>query len=68
MEDAADQEGLSLNQTVKRLLRKALGLDAPARPDHRADFEDLFGTWSEAEAEAFNERVRECEEIDEEEW
>jgi len=49
-------------------LRKALGLEDTGRADHRADFADLFGTWSNKEADRFNERVREFEEVDEEDW
>lgn len=45
-----------------------MGLDAVAQPDRRSDFEDLFGTWTEAEAAEFRERVRDVDVIDEEEW
>ncbi len=65
---AARRDGASLNRTAQRLLRKALGLDAPLRVDHRSDFTDLFGTWSKAEADRFHRRVRDLEEVDEDEW
>jgi plasmid stability protein len=65
---AATREGLSLNRTVKKILREALGINTSPSTDHRADFEDLFGTWTDAETAAFNKRVREFGEIDREEW
>ena len=65
--ERAERTGTSLNQTIKRLLRRAVGLDE-ANTSHRADFEDLFGTWSTAEAEVFDSRVRDLGEIDESEW
>ncbi len=63
----AKRDGVSLNQLVKRLLRKSVGLDSP-RPDHREEFSDLFGTWTEEEADAFNKRLKDFDQIDEEEW
>lgn len=48
----AGEEGLSLNETIKQLLRKSLGL-SELQPDCR-HFEDLFGTWSQADLQEFN--------------
>ena len=52
----AQREGISLNQAALKLLRKGAGL-----PDGRENvntigdsLDDLFGTWSPEEAEAFN--------------
>jgi len=63
----ARAEGLSLNQTVKRLLEEALGVKrTPSR--HRADFEEFCGIWSKEEADAFDRRVSDFEQIDPEDW
>ena len=64
----AERNGTSLNQVVKQLLRKALGLDTGSPTNHRSEFEDLFGTWTDAEANGFNQRIREFDEIDSEDW
>ena len=61
----AEQEDLSLNQVVKRLLRDAL--DALTLPKKRkADFREFAGKWSRHEAAAFNARVART--IDAEDW
>jgi hypothetical protein len=45
----AINEKLSLNQLVKRLLKKSLGPE-PKGEDHRKDFAEFCGSWSEPEA------------------
>lgn len=61
----AEQEGLSLNQIVKRLLREALDALAPTRK-REVDFGEFAGKWSEQEATEFNARVART--IDAEDW
>jgi len=68
IEERARREGTSVNRLVKTLLRGCLGLDKPAPVDHRHDFADFLGTWSEEEADAFERRVSEFEEIEPAEW
>ncbi|GAB5558441.1 MAG: hypothetical protein SynsKO_00880 [Synoicihabitans sp.] len=68
LERRAQQEGKSINQTVKILLSEKLGLTKPSPVDHRADFEDLAGAWSEAEARQLDERVNASREIDQRDW
>lgn len=64
LELRARREGLSSNQTVKDLLSEGLGLKNPSPVDHRADFEDLAGSWTEEEARAFEERVKPIRVVD----
>ena len=66
----ARREGVSINRLVKRLLRASLGLDKPAAINRRADFEDLFGGWSEEEEQGFKRRLADLEHVspDERVW
>lgn len=66
----AQEEGLSLNQSVRKLLRRGL-----SQPDNRDDggvignsLDDLFGTWSAEEADEFDRAVAHFAVIDEEMW
>ncbi len=66
----ADEEALSLNQSVRKLLRRGL-----SQPDNRDgdgvvgnSLDDLFGTWSVEEADEFDRAVSDFEVIDEEMW
>ena len=68
LEKRAKREGSSLNQTVKGLLRAALGLRKPGPIDHREDFRDLFGSWTEEEAKALEARVAEKRAIEASDW
>ncbi len=53
---------------IKRLLRASLGLEKPAPVDRRADFEDLFGGWSEDEERRFKDRLADLERVAPDEW
>ena len=66
----AEREGTSLNQAALKLLRRGAGL-----PDGRvptgaigSSLDDLFGTWTEAEAKEFDSAVQVFETVDEEAW
>ncbi len=61
------KEKLSLNQLIKGLLKKSLGLE-PRDEDHKADFVEFCGSWSEKEAEEFAKATECFDEIDEEVW
>ena len=58
--------GLSLNETVIRLLQRALGLDSSIKRSN--GLEQLAGDWSEEEFQDFERAVAPMEEIDEEMW
>ena len=66
----ARREGISLNRAALRLLEKGAGL---SRADDDGDrigssLDHLIGTWSAAEADAFLESIKSCEQVDEELW
>ena len=63
----AGEEGLSLNKTLKMLVRAALGMGEDP-PDRRKDFQDLFATWSRADLEAFGLATAEFGLVDPEDW
>lgn len=68
IEERAQSEGLSLNKTIKKLLAEALGVKPPAQAPHTQDFEEFLGVWTDEEAAAFHERIRDLERVDEEDW
>ena len=66
----ARREGISLNQAALKLLRRGAGL-----PDGQGDgrtigdaLDDLFGSWSTDEAEAFDAALDVFESVDESAW
>ena len=70
IERIAREEGISLNKAALGLLAK--GADLPRKAGDRGcighDLDHLFGTWSEAQARAFLQAVRSCEQVDEGFW
>lgn len=66
IEALANSTGLSQNKVVKKLLRKALGLEAPQKP--RADFSAFCGVWSAGETAKFEEAMKDFEQIDKDLW
>jgi hypothetical protein len=63
----AKSAGASVNKTVKELITKALGMDK-ATNDHRDEFLDLFGVWTEADEKQFRKAVKDLEVVHPEDW
>lgn len=68
LEALAQQEHTSVNRLVKKLLRQTLGLQDSEQIDHRAEFEDLFGTWSKQESQVFEKAMTEFETVNKADW
>lgn len=70
IEGIAEREGLSLNQTVIRLLRRAAGLDRPRQNEDRIghSLDWFIGSWDEEQTREFDEAVGDFDRIDEEIW
>lgn len=65
----AKREGRSLNQTLKELLAESVGVRSPHNSaDHRADFAEFLGVWSDEEAQEFEEATTDLESIDRADW
>jgi hypothetical protein len=64
----AKKKEMSLNKTIKELLREALGLESIDPHNHKKDFQDLFGVWTKAEAEEFARCTEDFEKIDQADW
>ena len=64
--EMARKNGTSINKTLQALLRRALGLDV--RADHRADFADVAGRWSQADVDEFEAATAELSKVDAEDW
>ena len=63
----AKKQGLSLNRTIKQLLREHLGLTDKVI-DRRDDFREFSGVWSEEEARAISQATADFERIDRGDW
>ncbi len=66
--EKAKSQGLSLNKTIKKLLGKSLGINQGKETDHRKDFLDVFGAWSEEDLKEFNRAAIDLEKIDPHDW
>jgi hypothetical protein len=67
IKERAKSAGTSVNKIVKELLAKALGLGKD-KNDHRDEFLDLFGVWTEIDEEQFLETVKGLEVVHPEDW
>lgn len=64
----AKKKGVSVNKVVIRLLQEHLG-ESEKRPVHRYhDLDELAGSWSKQEAEAFERTLAKQRAIDPEMW
>jgi hypothetical protein len=64
----AVEQQKSLNQSVKELLAVALGITSPRKKDHRGEFIDLCGVWSDKEVREFQKNTACFSEIEEGMW
>lgn len=62
----ARSEGKSLNQTIKWLLRKSLGISKTTVKN--TDFDEFFGVWSSSEAKKIEKALEDFERIDPQDW
>ena len=70
LRDLVKREGLSLNQAVMQLLRRAIGQRNIADRGNRVGraLDDLAGTWSAREAQEFSDAIEPLERIDQTFW
>lgn len=66
IEQKAQAAGLSLNKTIKKTLRLALGLDEKLQK--KADFSDVAGSWTEAEYQEFMATQQDFSQVDPKDW
>ena len=64
----AQSEGTSLNQTVKTLLRRALGFENQPVSDYGNEYEDLFASWTDDDYQEFEKSTTEFSTIATEDW
>lgn len=65
--EKARRQGTSLNKTIKRVLKTALGLDETG-VNRKDAFMDLFGSWSKKDERKFHIRTKGFENVDSEDW
>ena len=68
LRDRARKEGKSINSMVKESLEKMVGMKVSGRNDHKKEFEDLFGVWSEKDLAEFEKATADFGKISVEEW
>jgi hypothetical protein len=64
----ARSEGRSINQTVKTIIERSLGVSSSALEPHRKEFENMCGTWSAREKEEFDKASEYFEKVNLEDW
>ena len=65
--EKAKKEHESLNKTIKKLLRKSLGLEKK-QINHKDDFLDIFGKWDQKDLKEFENETSDFNEIEPMEW
>ena len=58
----------SINQTVLKILKNALGLSKPVIYKTYNDLDELAGTWSVEDEALFNKQTEDFEKIDKDMW
>jgi hypothetical protein len=66
--DRAREKGLSINKTLKEVLGQAFGISDSLCQDHREEFVDLCGVWSDDDVLEFKKHLQASERIDMSDW
>lgn len=66
--EKAKAQNASLNQTIKKLLRKSLGINHDIIKQRREEFSEFCGVWSKKDERDFNKKTKSFEKIDDEDW
>jgi hypothetical protein len=64
----AQSEGLSINQSIKKILESSLGVKPRQEGGNRSDFEEFCGIWTEADLAEFKENTKELRKIEPGDW
>jgi len=67
IKERAKIAGKSVNKVVKELLAKALGLGR-YKNDHRDEYHELFGVWTEDDEQQFLSAVKDLERVEPGDW
>lgn len=65
--EKAKRQGTSLNKTIKRVLRAALGVEETG-VNRKEAFMDLFGSWSKKDERKFHLKIKGFEKVDSKDW
>ncbi len=66
--EKAERQDISLNKTIKILLRQALGISSETTKRKQIYFQDIFGVWSKTDAKEFEKKSKTFEQPDPEDW
>jgi hypothetical protein len=64
----AQSEGLSVNQTIKKILESSLGVKPKHRGSKRGEFEEFCGIWSDADLTEFKQKTKQLSKVDPGDW
>ncbi len=64
----ARREGWSLNRTIKSMLADSTDGRTIGQDDHRGDFAEFCGIWSEGQAREVENALADCEVVNEADW
>lgn len=68
LNELARKKKMSLNKTVKYLLRKALGLETNAKDARRKDLSEFAGVWDKNDLDSFKKATADFDKTAKEDW
>lgn len=68
LNELARKKEMSLNKTIKFLLRKALNLENNFNEERKRNLSEFSGIWNQKDLESFRNATEDFEKVVEEEW
>jgi len=68
LREKAKKDEKSINQTVKEMIERSVGVKVSSPDSHRSEFEGFSGAWSKGDVQEFEKATRDFEKIDKDDW
>lgn len=68
LRERSKKDEKSMNQIIKEMLEKSVGIKMPPKNSHLADFQEFLGTWSPTDVKVFEKSTKDFETIDKDDW
>jgi hypothetical protein len=68
LRERAKKDEKSINQTIKEMIEKSVGIKVSNQDSHRSEFEEFSGIWSKTDVQEFEKATKDLEKIDRDDW
>ena len=68
LRERAKKDEKSINQTLKEMIEKSVGVKFSKQQSHQSEFQEFSGVWSKNDVHDFTKASKDFEKIDKDDW